>query len=104
MAAVPDPFNNPLDFVLFQYDNASGGVIGRGEDAVHGAGELEVGATQPVIDGVGGRHGFGFSVQNFRGAPLLDIVFATEAESIAAEAAVRQAIESAVDIMSHSAP
>jgi hypothetical protein len=64
----------------------------------------KVGATQPVIDGVGGRHGFGFSVQNFRGAPLLDIVFATEAESIAAEAAVRQAIESAVDIMSHSAP
>jgi hypothetical protein len=63
----------------------------------------KVRATQPVTYGSAGRHGYGFSVQNFHGAPLLDIVFATEAESIAAEAAVRQTIENAVDIMGHSA-
>lgn len=64
----------------------------------------KVGATQRVIYSSAGRHGYGFSVQNFHGAPLLDIVFATEAESMAAEVAVRQAIENAVDIMGHTAP
>ena len=63
----------------------------------------KVGATQPVLYSGAGRHGYGFSVQNFHGAPLLDITFATEAEAKEAEAAVRQAIENAVDLMGHSA-
>ena len=44
------------------------------------------------------RHGFGFSIQDFRGLPLLSISYQTEREAKHAEAAIRKAIEQAIDI------
>jgi len=58
----------------------------------------KVGKTQPTMFGVGGRHGFGFSVQDLRGAPLLSISYATEEEAKEAEAIIRKALEKAVDV------
>ncbi len=58
----------------------------------------KVGKTQPTMFGVGGRHGFGFSVQDLRGAPLLTISYATEEEAKEAEAIIRKALENAIDI------
>jgi hypothetical protein len=48
--------------------------------------------------GVGGRHGFGFSVQDGRGAPIVTISYATEKEAKEAEAVIRKALENALDI------
>ena len=47
------------------------------------------------------EYGYGFSIQNAHGAPLLNITYATEAEAEQAEEAIRQAIENAVDIVSN---
>jgi len=58
----------------------------------------KLGNTQPTNFGVGGRLGFGFSVQDQWGAPLLTISYATEEEAKEAEIIIRKAIEKAVDI------
>jgi hypothetical protein len=58
----------------------------------------QVGKTQATT-GVGGRHGYGFSVQDGRGAPLLSISYATVEEAKEAEAAIRKAIENAISIV-----
>jgi len=50
------------------------------------------------MSGVGGRHGFSFSIQDGRGAPIVTISYATEEQSKEAEAVVRKAIENAVNI------
>ena len=42
--------------------------------------------------------GYGFSIQNAHGAPLLNITFATEVEAKRAEESVRKFIEHVVDI------
>ena len=44
---------------------------------------------------------YGFSIQDRHGAPLLTISFSTKAESERAEAAVRKAIENAIQISLH---
>jgi len=58
----------------------------------------KVGKTQRTMSGVGGRHGFSFSIQDGRGAPIVTISYATEEQSKEAEAVVRKAIENAVNI------
>jgi hypothetical protein len=58
----------------------------------------KVGKTAATMFGIGGRLGHGFSIQDARGAPLVTISYATHEESEEAEAAVRKAIENAVDI------
>jgi len=67
------------------------------------ASQWRIGATQPTTYSPSQKHGFGFSIQNFRGAPLLNIAYATKEESERAEAAVRKALEHAVDVMSFNA-
>ena len=62
----------------------------------------KVGRTQPTAYGAAQRYGYSFAIQNFHGAPLLNITFATEEESEQAEAILRKAIENAVDIMGYS--
>ncbi len=57
-----------------------------------------LGKTQPTL-GIGGRHGFGFSIQDGRGAPLLTIAYATEKEAKEAEEIVRKTIANAIDIV-----
>ncbi len=58
----------------------------------------KVGKTQPTISGVGGRYGFGFSVQDVRGAPLLSVSYDTEEDAREAETLIRKALEKATDI------
>jgi hypothetical protein len=62
----------------------------------------KVGKTQPTTYGASQSYGYSFAIQNFHGAPLLNVTFATKEESEKAEAAVRKAIENAVDIMGYS--
>ena len=62
----------------------------------------KVGNTQPTTYSAAQRYGYSFAVQNIHGAPLLNVTFATKEESERAEAAVRKAIENAVDIMGYS--
>ena len=62
----------------------------------------KVGNTQPTTYGASQRHGYSFAIQNFHGAPLLNVTFATKEECEQAEAVVRKAIENAVDIMGYS--
>jgi hypothetical protein len=62
----------------------------------------KVGSTQPTTYSASLRYGYSFAIQNFRGAPLLNVTFATKEESEQAEAAVRKAIENAVDIMGYN--
>jgi hypothetical protein len=62
------------------------------------AGLWKVGATEKTVSGRMWRHGFGFSIQDFRGLPLLSISYQTEREAKHAEAAIRKAIEQAIDI------
>ncbi len=61
----------------------------------------KVGKTQPVMFGVGARRGFGFSVQDLRGAPLLSIAYDTEEEAKEAEVIIRRVLENAIDIAKH---
>ena len=62
--------------------------------------QWQVGPTQSVRYGPPSNwnHGYGFSIQNQRGGPILSIAFATEVDSKEAEAAVRKALEKAVHI------
>jgi len=61
----------------------------------------QVGKTQSTT-GIGGRQGFGFNIQDGRGAPLLNISYATEEEAKKAEEVIRQTIENAINIVPHS--
>jgi len=58
----------------------------------------KVGATERTVSGRTWRHGFGFSIRDFRGLALLSISYETEKEAKRAELAIRQAIERAIDI------
>ena len=58
----------------------------------------KVGATEKTVSGRTWRHGFGFSIQDFRGLPLLWISYETEREAKHAESAIRKVIERAIDI------
>jgi hypothetical protein len=58
----------------------------------------KVGATERTVSGRTWRHGFGFSIQDFRGVSLLSISYETEKEAKRAELAIREAIEGAIDI------
>jgi uncharacterized protein YhjY with autotransporter beta-barrel domain len=62
----------------------------------------KVGETLSVSYGASQHGGYGFSIQDARGAPLLNIAYKTQAESEQAEESIRQAIEGAVDIVSYS--
>ena len=62
----------------------------------------KVSSTQEVSYSPAGRYGYGFSVLNFQGAPLLSVAFDTEAAAGEAEAAMRKIIEGAADVMGHS--
>jgi hypothetical protein len=58
----------------------------------------KVGATEKTVSGRTWRHGFGFSIQDFRGLPLLSISYETETEAKKAELAIRNALAAAIDI------
>jgi len=58
----------------------------------------KVGATERTVSGRTWRHGFGFSIRDFRGLSLLSISYETEKEAKRAELAIREAIEGAIDI------
>jgi hypothetical protein len=58
----------------------------------------KVGATEKTVSGPTWRHGFGFSIQDFRGLSLLSISYETEKEAKQAESAIRKALERAIDI------
>jgi hypothetical protein len=64
------------------------------------ASRWQVGETQRMMYGSGQRYGYGFSIQNARGAPLLNVSYATEGEARRAEQLVREALENAADITS----
>lgn len=61
----------------------------------------KIGPVQRTTFGPSWSHGYGFSIENFRGAPLLGLNFATKEEAEAAEVAARQMIEKAQDIVGH---
>jgi hypothetical protein len=61
-----------------------------------------VGKTRPTTYSPSQGYGYGFSIQNFHGAPLLNITYAKEEDAKRAEASVRAAIENAVDIMGYN--
>jgi hypothetical protein len=58
----------------------------------------KVSTTEKTVSGRTWRHGFGFSIQDFRGLPILSISYETEKEAKQAESAIRQALERAIDI------
>ena len=58
----------------------------------------KVSATDKTVSGRTWRHGFGFSIQDFRGVPLVSISYDTEKEAKAAEPAIRKALEKVIDI------
>jgi hypothetical protein len=58
----------------------------------------KVGTTEKTVSGRTWRHGFGFSIQDFRGVPLFSISYETEKEAKEAEAGIRKALERAIDI------
>jgi hypothetical protein len=62
----------------------------------------KVGSTQATTYSSSQAYGFSFAVQNFHGAPLLNITYATESDSKEAEETVRKAIEKAVDITGYN--
>jgi hypothetical protein len=62
----------------------------------------KVGVTQATFYGSAQRHGYSFSIQTFHGAPLINITYETREECEQAEAAVRKAIETAVDIIGYN--
>ena len=57
-----------------------------------------VGATEKTVSGRTWRHGFGFSIQDFRGIPLVSISYQTEKEAKQAESVIREALEGAIDV------
>jgi hypothetical protein len=58
----------------------------------------KVGTTEKTVTGRTWRHGFGFSIQDFRGLSLLSISYETEKEAKQAESAIRKALEGAIDV------
>ena len=60
--------------------------------------QWNVSASQRTVSGRTWRHGFGFSILDFRGASLLSISYETEKEAKGAESAIRKALERAIDI------
>lgn len=58
----------------------------------------KVSDTEATVSGRNWRHGFGFSIQDFRGLPILSISYETQNEAKEAESAVRRALERAIDI------
>jgi hypothetical protein len=58
----------------------------------------KVGATEKTVSGRNWRSGYGFSIHDARGLPYLSISYATEKEAKQAEAAIRKALEGAIDI------
>jgi len=58
----------------------------------------KVTATEKTVSGRTWRHGFGFSIQDFRGLSLLSISYETEKEAKQAELAIRRALEAAIDV------
>ena len=58
----------------------------------------KVSPTEKTVSGRTWRHGFGFSIKDFRGLSLLSISYETEREAKEAEAAIRRAIAGAIDI------
>ena len=62
----------------------------------------KVSSTERTVSGRNWRHGFGFSIQDFRGLPMLSISYETEKEAKEAESAVRKAVEQAIDISKSS--
>ena len=61
----------------------------------------KVGPTQSVTFGPSHRYGFGFTVQDWRGAPTLAVSLETEQQAKEAEAATQKIIEAAIDVTSH---
>jgi hypothetical protein len=58
----------------------------------------KVGVTEKTVFGREWRHGFGFSIQDYRGVPLFSISYETEDEAKQAELAMRRALKAAIDI------
>jgi hypothetical protein len=58
----------------------------------------KVGATEKTVFSRAWRHGFGFSIQDYRGVPLFSISYETEDEAKQAELAMRRALKAAIDI------
>jgi hypothetical protein len=58
----------------------------------------QVGPTQPVTYGLGHDDGYGFSIQDQHGGPLLTITFTVKEDAVVAQAAVRAALARAVHI------
>jgi hypothetical protein len=58
----------------------------------------KVSATERTVSGRNWRLGFGFSIQDFRGLPMLSISYETENQAKKAESAIRQAVDQAIDI------
>jgi hypothetical protein len=63
--------------------------------------QWKVGATQQTVSGPSRRYGFGFSIQDFRGAPLLTISYESEKEAKEAESTIREALETAIEVFKH---
>ena len=58
----------------------------------------KVSATDKTVSGRTWRHGFGFSIQDFRGLSILSISYESERAAREAELAVRKALQGAMDI------
>jgi uncharacterized membrane protein YdfJ with MMPL/SSD domain len=61
-------------------------------------GAWKVGATEATEYSSSLGHGYGFTIQTSAGLPLLKLMYVTEDAAKCAEAAVRKAVEGAVDI------
>ena len=62
----------------------------------------KVSVTEKTVFGRMWRHGFGFSIQDYRGLPLFSISYETENEAKKAELAIRNALAAAIDIRKDS--
>ena len=58
----------------------------------------KVSATEKTVSGRIWRHGFGFSIQDFRGLSILSISYDSERAAREAETAIRKALQGATDI------
>jgi hypothetical protein len=58
----------------------------------------KVGATERTVSGRTWRHGFGFSILDFRGLSLVSISYQTEEEAKQAASVIGKALERAIDI------
>jgi hypothetical protein len=58
----------------------------------------KVSTTEKTVSGRTWRHGFGFSITDFRGLSLLSISYETEREAKKAESAIRKSLAGAIDV------